>query len=165
MMRNMSNTEFYPAGYHFGRSTKLTPPGLERRDNNLSMFTPKRVLLSSNASRSNSPLVTSIIARSYAEQVLFDMTSCGEKPNAGKYRQLPCRTFISTGHCPYKDRCVYLHCPSIRSAFQVSIVLSFASFIWAVYLYIYCIKITIITITNLFFFIYTFIVFFYHRLN
>ncbi len=29
--------------------------------------------------------------------------------NANKYRQLPCRTFIAVGTCPYRDRCVYLH--------------------------------------------------------
>lgn len=32
-----------------------------------------------------------------------------------KCRQLPCRTFISTGSCPYGDRCVFLHDPSIVS--------------------------------------------------
>eukprot|EP01038_Epipyxis_sp_PR26KG_P014192 gene14192-19044_t len=26
-----------------------------------------------------------------------------------KIRQLPCRTFISTGNCPYGSRCAYLH--------------------------------------------------------
>jgi hypothetical protein len=41
----------------------------------------------------------------------------GEKVNASKYRQLPCRTFIAIGCCPYKDRCMYLHCLSIRSPF------------------------------------------------
>ena len=30
-------------------------------------------------------------------------------PPAAKCRQLPCRTFISTGSCPYGDRCVFLH--------------------------------------------------------
>ncbi len=30
-----------------------------------------------------------------------------------KCRQLPCRTFVSTGSCPYGDRCVFLHDPSI----------------------------------------------------
>lgn len=34
---------------------------------------------------------------------------------AFKCRQLPCRTFISTGSCPYGDRCVFLHDPSIVS--------------------------------------------------
>ena len=33
----------------------------------------------------------------------------------GKCRQLPCRTFISTGSCPYGDRCVFLHDPSVVS--------------------------------------------------
>lgn len=28
-----------------------------------------------------------------------------------KYRQLPCRTFVSVGTCPYRERCVYLHDP------------------------------------------------------
>lgn len=32
-----------------------------------------------------------------------------------KCRQLPCRTFISTGCCPYADRCVFLHDPTIMS--------------------------------------------------
>jgi len=32
-----------------------------------------------------------------------------------KCRQLPCRTFISTGSCPYGDRCVFLHDLSIVS--------------------------------------------------
>lgn len=30
-------------------------------------------------------------------------------------RQLPCRTFICTGTCPYGDRCVFLHDPRIES--------------------------------------------------
>lgn len=30
-----------------------------------------------------------------------------------KCRQLPCRTFVSTGSCPYGDRCVFLHDASI----------------------------------------------------
>lgn len=29
--------------------------------------------------------------------------------NSNKYRQLPCKTFITVGTCPYRDRCVYLH--------------------------------------------------------
>ena len=28
-----------------------------------------------------------------------------------RYRQLPCKTFISVGTCPYRERCVYLHDP------------------------------------------------------
>lgn len=32
-----------------------------------------------------------------------------------KCRQLPCRTFISTGSCPYGDRCVFLHDARITS--------------------------------------------------
>ena len=32
-----------------------------------------------------------------------------------KCRQLPCRTFISTGSCPYGERCVFLHDLSIVS--------------------------------------------------
>lgn len=35
--------------------------------------------------------------------------------HAFKCRQLPCRTFISTGACPYGDRCVFLHDPCIMS--------------------------------------------------
>ncbi len=32
-----------------------------------------------------------------------------------KYRQLPCKTFITVGSCPYRDRCQYLHDPRILS--------------------------------------------------
>jgi hypothetical protein len=32
-----------------------------------------------------------------------------------KFRRLPCRTFICTGTCPYRERCVYLHDPRIIS--------------------------------------------------
>ena len=30
-----------------------------------------------------------------------------------KYRQLPCKTFVCVGTCPYRDRCVYLHDPRL----------------------------------------------------
>jgi len=30
-----------------------------------------------------------------------------------KFRQLPCRTFISTGSCPYGEKCVFLHDPRV----------------------------------------------------
>jgi len=33
-----------------------------------------------------------------------------------KFRQLPCRTFISTGTCPYRDRCDFIHDPRVASA-------------------------------------------------
>jgi hypothetical protein len=33
-----------------------------------------------------------------------------------KCRLLPCRTFLSTGSCPYNDRCVFIHDPRIASA-------------------------------------------------
>lgn len=32
-----------------------------------------------------------------------------------KFRLLPCRTFISTGTCPYGDKCVFLHDPRVTS--------------------------------------------------
>lgn len=32
-----------------------------------------------------------------------------------KFRQLPCRTFISCGFCPYRERCVFLHDPRLIS--------------------------------------------------
>ena len=28
-------------------------------------------------------------------------------------RQLPCKTFLQTGACPYRDRCQYLHDPRL----------------------------------------------------
>lgn len=39
-----------------------------------------------------------------------------ELSDQSKFRQLPCRTFISAGTCPYRDRCVYLHDPRVMDA-------------------------------------------------
>ena len=39
----------------------------------------------------------------------------GGTDNVSKCRQLPCKTFVSTGSCPYGDRCVFLHDPCIIS--------------------------------------------------
>jgi hypothetical protein len=39
----------------------------------------------------------------------------GQKRTDDKFRRLPCRTFICTGTCPYRERCVYLHDPRIIS--------------------------------------------------
>ena len=36
-----------------------------------------------------------------------------ESSDGIKYRQLPCKTFLSVGSCPYRDRCVYLHDPRL----------------------------------------------------
>lgn len=41
--------------------------------------------------------------------------SSGSEGTVNKCRQLPCRTFVSTGSCPYGDRCVFLHDPCILS--------------------------------------------------
>ena len=37
-------------------------------------------------------------------------SSCQEEE---KYRVLPCKTYISVGSCPYRERCVYLHDPRV----------------------------------------------------
>ena len=70
--------------------------------------------------RARSPSTEFTVARSFAEQKQMDLIESGEKSLGGKFRQLPCRTFIATGYCPYKDRCVYLHCPSVRTPYEVS---------------------------------------------
>lgn len=60
----------------------------------------------------------------YPFQANYDPRNINQPPMSGqsmyanqqsKCRQLPCRTFISTGSCPYGDRCVFLHDPSIVS--------------------------------------------------
>jgi hypothetical protein len=40
---------------------------------------------------------------------------CGSECGADKFRVLPCKTHISVGNCPYRDRCVYLHDPRVAS--------------------------------------------------
>ena len=32
-----------------------------------------------------------------------------------KCRQLPCKTFLSTGSCPYSERCIFLHDPYLAA--------------------------------------------------
>ena len=58
-----------------------------------------------------------IIPRSRAEADILSGLN-----QSSRHRQLPCRTFISTGTCPYKDRCVYLHDPRLAYSGQVSTV-------------------------------------------
>jgi len=116
LSRSMSNSRIYVQS-----STKL-PERSYSACLRPSPSTAKRGHSPSMRSRSQSPNSESTIARSKAEQVQFDILADSglAKSGGGKFRQLPCRTFIATGHCPYKDRCVYLHCPSIKSPFEVS---------------------------------------------
>lgn len=44
-----------------------------------------------------------------------NLSQSSEQNSSSKCRQLPCRTFVSTGSCPYGDRCVFLHDPLIVS--------------------------------------------------
>jgi len=118
--QNMSRTAAHSRG-HIQPSMKL-PERSYSSSLRPSQSSAKRGQSPSMRSRSQSPNSENSIARSKAEQIQFDiLADCGlAKNGGGKFRQLPCRTFIATGHCPYKDRCVYLHCPSIRSPLEVS---------------------------------------------
>jgi hypothetical protein len=53
----------------------------------------------------SSPQEGSTLAPRSSSELNYDSTP--------KFRQLPCRTFISVGTCPYRERCVYLHDPRI----------------------------------------------------
>lgn len=44
-----------------------------------------------------------------SDEYISDVHGSHHPPQQFKCRQLPCRTFISTGSCPYGDRCVFLH--------------------------------------------------------
>jgi len=37
------------------------------------------------------------------------MEQSGRIPNKGKFRIFPCLTWVMTGACPYRDRCVFIH--------------------------------------------------------
>ena len=41
------------------------------------------------------------------------LSMAAEADEESKFRQLPCRTFIAVGTCPFRDRCVYLHDPRL----------------------------------------------------
>ena len=44
----------------------------------------------------------------------------GKVPSREKFRRMICQTFLSTGGCPYADRCVFLHDPRLLiSEFKV----------------------------------------------
>eukprot|EP01041_Mallomonas_annulata_P006201 gene6201-12567_t len=51
--------------------------------------------------------------RLHSNQYIPRTDSDADNGDLSKYRQLPCRTFISSGTCPYRDRCVYLHDPRV----------------------------------------------------
>lgn len=38
----------------------------------------------------------------------------GRIPCASKFRVFPCATFLATGACPYRDRCVFIHDPRVK---------------------------------------------------
>jgi hypothetical protein len=65
---------------------------------------PNTVATNQSTNPSSSPIVFPTGSpRSAAEAT--------RNPDDSKFRQLPCRTFISVGTCPYRERCVYLHDP------------------------------------------------------
>lgn len=45
---------------------------------------------------------------------LEEMEESGRIPNKGKFRVFPCLTWVMTGACPYRDRCVFIHDPRVR---------------------------------------------------
>ena len=52
-------------------------------------------------------------AQFYQQERALYATQVDSICSAQMYRQLPCRTFLSCGTCPYRDRCVYLHDPRL----------------------------------------------------
>ena len=60
---------------------------------------------SNDSSRANSPVPSAVTDRDFSPKF----------GGGAKHRQLPCRTWISTGCCPYTDRCVFLHDPRVMA--------------------------------------------------
>lgn len=58
---------------------------------------------------------TSYDSFEYSQGLRTTDSRAGSPQSQAKCRQLPCRTFISTGSCPYGDRCVFLHDPTIEA--------------------------------------------------
>ena len=51
----------------------------------------------------------------YQGETLLDVLETEDKiPSREKFRRMICMTFVSTGCCPYNDRCCYLHDPRLR---------------------------------------------------
>jgi hypothetical protein len=63
--------------------------------------------------------VTSERKNSYLENLILSHINDTEITELPKYRQLPCRTFISTGSCPYRERCVFIHDPRLITSKKV----------------------------------------------
>ena len=55
------------------------------------------------------------ISSLYQGETLLDVLETEDKiPSREKFRRMICMTFLSTGNCPYNDRCCYLHDPRLR---------------------------------------------------
>lgn len=54
------------------------------------------------------------------DSLLDALERSGKVPSREKFRRMMCQTFLSTGGCPYGDRCVFLHDPRLNiSEFKV----------------------------------------------
>jgi len=69
---------------------------------------------SASTSRSNSPYVVSSSSSNNLSHVGRVQQSPVPIGNGRAMRQLPCRTYLSIGTCPYGDRCVFLHDARLR---------------------------------------------------
>jgi len=59
-------------------------------------------------------------AMALRQQECYDMYDDGQASGSVVERRLPCRTYISVGCCPYRDRCAYIHDPRIATYFSKS---------------------------------------------
>ncbi len=56
----------------------------------------------------------SVLNRHENEDVTDSEQYSPTSPFVKPYRQLPCKTFIATGSCPYYQRCVFIHDPRLE---------------------------------------------------
>jgi hypothetical protein len=70
--------------------------------------------MASAASSSSSNIDT--VRTGSAAVTAFTTTTAAGTSSGGKCRQLPCRTFISCGTCPYDTKCVFLHDLAVASS-------------------------------------------------
>ena len=50
-----------------------------------------------------------------SSSILQKLEDSGRVPSKQKYRRMICQTYVSTGACPYHDKCVFLHDQRIGS--------------------------------------------------
>jgi hypothetical protein len=91
----------FPSSHKYYNGHELTP-----QSSPLRLLTPVHLFCGPTPNSSN---INNFNKHSPSRStgIISAWTLPSDVPEASKYRQLPCKTFVSVGACPYRDRCKY----------------------------------------------------------